>query len=251
MAELNQIASKSDPFPVFDGTKLHKNAFPKKGKITTDHAVLVAGVLRANLTDDQCNHIKDRMNKVKRVFKRRVEHHAQSMCVQNAIKAGMKVHGGGTVQTYSDILEVLESNCTMESFQNWYEIYYKDFDIKGTGKRDNEEIIMKDLKVRYNDGTTTEGCVGELLMEVMSKLLETIQKRSKDKQGLHLVKSRPGPETSTKRRVEGDYFIVSSDSQNKMIGWSAFNVSVDGVVECCVMWHLKYGPFSFFPVQEN
>ena len=88
-------------------------------------------------------------------------------------------------------------------------------------------------------------------MEVMSKLLETIQKRSKDKQGLHLVKSRPGPETSTKRRVEGDYFIISSDSQNKMIGWSAFNVSVDGVVECCVMWHLKYGPFSFFPVQDN
>jgi hypothetical protein len=228
MAELNQVASKSDAFPVYDGTKLHKNAFPKKGKITTDHAVLVAGVVRANLTDTQLNHIKERMNKVKKAFKRRIEHHAQSLCVRNAIEAGMKLRGGGTVQTYSDILEVLESNCTMESFQNWYAVYYKDFDIDATGKKDNEEIIMKDLKVQYQDGTVTEGCVGELLMEVMSKLLENIQKRSKDKQGLHVVKSRPGKEEEKKRRKVGDYFIVRSDRQNKIVDWSAFNVSVHG-----------------------
>jgi hypothetical protein len=226
MAELQLIASKTEQFLVFDGKLLHKNAFPKKGTITADHAVLVAGVVRANLTDAQCETIIDRMTKVKRVFKSRVEHYAQNLCVKNAQKIGMTLRSGGPVQTYTDILEELESNSTMRSFQNWFHIYYRDFDVRGSGKGEAEASIMNELKIRYKDGNVSGGCMGELFMDVLSKLLENVQKRSREKQGLHVTKSRPGKESlGDKRRVSGDYFIIRSDKKKNVIDWTPFNVS--------------------------
>ena len=67
------------------------------------------------------------------------------------------------------------------------------------------------------------GCVGELMTEVHSKLMEQIQKRSKQKQDLHLVKCRPirsagavdldGTSRSTRQRL-GDYYIARSNHSN-------------------------------------
>jgi hypothetical protein len=240
MAELHQIASDTDLYPVFTtGKKLNKKAFPGKSKVTPDHAVLVAGVVRGDLTPSQLDHLMDRMNKVKRVFKSRVEHHAQNLCVQYARKIGMKIgKNGDPVQSYSDIVEELESNPKMESFQNWYSIYYEQFEKSSGGKKDAEYNIMSELKVRYHDNTMTGGCVGELLNEVISKLLETMQKRSKEKQGLRLTKSRPGAEkekdgSARNRRTKGDYFIIRSDPSHKMIDWHFFNVSMVRSIPCC------------------
>jgi hypothetical protein len=230
MADLHQIASPTEPFPVFTGKKLHKKAFPKKGKVFPDHAALVAGVLRADLSQSQLEHTIDRINKVKRVFKSRVEHYAKNLCLEKARKIGMKLSSdGGPVQTYNDILLELESNSKMESFQNWYKIFYEDYETKNGGKKDAERRIMEDLKIKYLDDTVSGGCVGDLLNEVIAKLVETMQKRSKEKQGIHLTKSRPeDKETGRTRRKDGDYFIIRSDSKKKMTDWYFFNVSVVG-----------------------
>ena len=193
MAELHQIASTSDLYLVFDGRKLHKKAFSRKGKLTIDNAALVAGVLPAQLLPAHADHIIKRMVNVKKVFQSRVQHFAQNSCVENARKIGMIMRrDGGLVQSYTDIVEELESNCTMENFQNWYNIYYKEFEVKSNGKKDAETRIMQDLNIMYHDNTTNGGCVGKMLSEVLSKLLENIQKQSRDKQRLHLTKSRPG-----------------------------------------------------------
>jgi hypothetical protein len=66
MAELHQIASDTDLYPVFTtGKKLNKKAFPGKSKVTPDHAVLVAGVVRGDLTPSQLDHIMEGMEKEK------------------------------------------------------------------------------------------------------------------------------------------------------------------------------------------
>jgi hypothetical protein len=89
-----------------------------------------------------------------------------------------------------------------------------------------EVRIMCDLQLTYPDNSQSGGCIGELLTEVMSKLLENLQKRSRDKQCLHLTKSRPGKDLNKNgRRNIGDYFIVRSDKNHKIIGWDNYNVS--------------------------
>jgi hypothetical protein len=229
MADLNSVASSNDQYPVFDGKRLHKRAFKGKGKLNKDHAALVAGVVASELTESQTKHLLLRMEKVKKVFKSRLEHHAQTLCVDTARSNGMKMRGGGgLVQTYSDILEALESNPRMESFQNWYDIYYGQFEEKKTGKKEAESKIMMELNVKYHDNTTSGGCVAELLGEVMSKLLENVQKRSREKQRLHLTKSRPANEKKEARRDTGDYFIIHTDPKGKERASYSFNVSFVG-----------------------
>ena len=46
MADLHRIASTTDTYPIFDGKRLHKKAFVRKGKTTVEHAALVAGILQ-------------------------------------------------------------------------------------------------------------------------------------------------------------------------------------------------------------
>jgi hypothetical protein len=226
MAELHQIASNTDLVLVFDGRRLHKKAFTRKGSLTVDHAAVVAGVLVGDLQQTQAAHVIDRMQNVKRVFKSRVEHYAHNWCVENARKCLMRrSKDGGLVESYTEILTELESNPRMESFQNWYHIYYKDFEGKCNGKREGETRLMNDLNIVYHDYSLSGGCVGELLNEVMAKLLENLQKRSRDKQRLHLTKSRPGKELGNARRVSGDYFIIRSDGNGKNLGCDYYNVS--------------------------
>jgi hypothetical protein len=122
-------------------------------------------------------------------------------------------------------VEELESNARMESFQNWYNIYYKEFEGKSNGKQQLEMWIMNQLKIKYHDNTMIGGCIGELLNDIISKLLENMQKRSKDNQRLHLTKSRPEKDMHSNRRVVGDYYVIQSDHAGKPIGWASYNVS--------------------------
>jgi hypothetical protein len=226
MSELQAAASTSDPYLVFDGKRLHKKAFTRKGKLTDDHAVLLAGVLKGDINKTQIDVILSRMRAVKKAFSGRIQHYCHNWCVENARRIGMVMRvGGGPVQSYNDILEELESNPTMESFQRWYNIYYREWEVRSNGKKETEEKIMRELNVKYSDNTTSGGCIGELMGETVSKMLESVQKRSREKQQLHLTKSRPGKENGITRRMPGDYFIIRSDTSGKIIGWDSYNVS--------------------------
>jgi hypothetical protein len=253
MSSLSLYASTTDKHLVFNGVRLHKKGFLRKGKPTRATAALVAGVLETELSLEDTEKIKERMAFVKKGFQSFVNHHITSWWVENAIKIEMRVsETGKAVQSYADMVKELESNSTMENFQNWYNVCYKDTDVKSAGKSEAEAKIMKELGVKYHDNTTTGGCVGELLTEQICKQIEKIQNRSRNKQLLHLVKSRPPKSIKETegmgrkhgaRRLAGEYFIVRSDSSGRPIEYSGYNVRY--LVTCvCVMVHLF--PLKFF-----
>jgi hypothetical protein len=225
MADLQQITFPSDPYLTFDGKTLHKKAFGRRGKITDDDAAVVAGLVKDEFIPGESDRLIQRMVNIRSIFKRRIEHYAQLCCVENARRIQMtNSRDGSHVETYNHIMEELESNPRMSNFQNWYYIYYKDFEVKSSGKKDAESKIMKELKITYPDGSTTRGCIGELLNEVISKLLENIQKRSRAKQQLHLTKSSPRGGGS--RRSNGTYYIIRSNENGKMVDADEYNVSM-------------------------
>jgi hypothetical protein len=235
MAELALYSNTTDKYLVFNGVRLHKKAFLRKGKPSRANAAVVAGVLEMDLSVEDAETVMNRMSYVRKGFQSYINHYITSWWVEKSINMGMKVsRTGKPIQSYDDMVQELESNNTMQNFQNWYFICYKDIDIKKGGKVDAEAKIMRDLSLTYHDGTTTGGCVGNLLSEQINKQIEKIQNRSRNKQLLHLVKSRPA--TSIKeaqamkrkqgvRRTAGEYFIVRSDPNGKPIEWSGYNVS--------------------------
>jgi hypothetical protein len=233
MADLQQVTFPLDPYLTFDGKSLHKKAFGRRGKITEEDAAVVAGLVKDEFVQGEAERLIDRMVNLRSVFKRRIEHYAQQCCVDNARRIQMTNRDGSYVETYNHIMEELESNPRMSSFQNWYYIYYKDFEVKSSGKKDAESKIMNQLKIQYQDGSTTGGCVGELLNEVVSKLLENIQKRSRAKQQLHLTKSSPRGGGS--RRSNGTYYIIRSNGNGKMLEADEYNVSVSLFPITCAM----------------
>jgi hypothetical protein len=231
MAELQQYASDEKPV-VFDGKYLHKRAFTRKGKPQAKDAALVAGAHEEEMDGATTALIIARMMKVKKGFQGKVEHYVKNWWVETARRIGMRLEETGKlVETYEEMSRELESNPRMESFQNWYNICYKETEIKSSGKRDAESKILKDLKVQYHDKTTVDGCVGIMLAEVMSKQLEYIQTRARTKMRLHLVKSRPsgaekgGGIPGGQRRGTGMYYIIESAKNGKMIEYTAYNVS--------------------------
>ena len=237
MAELANYVSTTERHLVFNGVKLHRKAFLRKGTPSKANAAVIAGVLESELSDADSQAITGRMVHVKKGFKGYVNHFITSWWVQNAIDLGMTVRGtGARVQSYEDLVQELESNSTMKSFQNWYNVCYKDTDVKRDGKAEAEAKIMKNLGIKYDDGSTSGGCVGELLSDQLNKQLEKIQTRSRNKQRLHLVKSRPAVAKAGKgrkpgaRRVAGEYYIVCSDSKNNPLEWHSFNVSEHAVL---------------------
>jgi hypothetical protein len=244
MAELQQYASDVKPV-VFDGKYLHKRAFTRKGKPQAKDAALIAGVHEEELEATVATSIMARMSKVKKGFQGKVEHYVKNWWVESARRLGMKIHATGKlVETYEEMTQELESNPKMESFQNWYNICYKDTEIKSSGKRDAETNILKELKVQYHDKTTVDGCVGVMLAEVMSKQLEYIQSRARTKMQLHLVKSRPsGREREGMLRVGGPrrgtgmYYIIESSKTGKMIDYNEYNVSSWRLYGVCVGTH--------------
>lgn len=95
---------------------------------------------------------------------------------------------------------------------------------------------MRELKIKYQDNTLSGGCLGDLFLAESSNLIETIVNRSRSKQNLHIVKSRPikgeeeqesGTIQARGKRVVGDFYVVRSDPRNgKAICFKRFNVSV-------------------------
>jgi hypothetical protein len=78
-------------------------------------------------------------------------------------------------------------------------------------------------------------CVGDLILEVQHKLMEQLNNRSRAKQSLHLVKSRPtfddkNRKNKNDRRNVGDFYIVKSNKEGKAESWTVFNVSVHTLV---------------------
>jgi hypothetical protein len=68
---------------------------------------------------------------------------------KNAIEIGMVIQKTGKkVKSYEEMVAELESNSTMQNFQNWYNICYRDTDFKMDGKALAEARIMKDLKLK-------------------------------------------------------------------------------------------------------
>jgi hypothetical protein len=233
MSELQAYASQ-DKFLVFDGKTIHKRAFRGKGKASPSEALLVAGKVSSEVSADEVQYIISRMRKVKQGFKYVVETYVENWWVQNAKKMGMvSLINGKMIDTYKDLVEELESNSKMESFQNWYNVCYKENEIKGHAKLEAEGDIMKGLNLTYHDNTVSKGCVLELVSEVMSKMLEQIQSKSRYKQGLHLTKSRPSKkleETNilskgTIRRDNGCYYIIRSDRMGRFLDFESYNVS--------------------------
>ena len=238
MADLSIYASTTDKYLVFNGAKLHRKAFLKKGKPSKANAAVIAGVMQSELSDGDTTTIISRMIHVRKGFQSYINHFITSWWVQNAVNLGMRMTSTGVpVGSYEELAQELESNATMESFQNWYNVCYKDTDVKSDGKSEAESKIMKALNLKYDDGSTTGGCVGDLLSEQLNKQLEKIQNRSRNKQRLHLVKSRPAVAKDNgrkpgSRRTAGEYYIVRSDNQNNTLEWSAFNVSAKVWCQC-------------------
>jgi hypothetical protein len=232
MTELQKVACV-DPYLIFDGKRLHKRAFPRKGKPTFKMAAMIAMKLEEEMDNETATYIMERMTKVKKAFRSKIEHYVTSLWIAQARSIGMKLTTtGAPVESWDDIVRELETNPRMESFQNWYNICYKDREIKAHGKQDTETNLLKELKIQYHDQSLGGGCVGELLAEVQSKLIEQIQTRSRNTQCLHLVKSRPSGKDdlfkkttmNEKRRGVGMYYIIRSDSKGKIIDYTDFNV---------------------------
>jgi hypothetical protein len=259
MAGLSVYASSSDKYLVFDGRRLHKKAFGEKGKASNEDAALIAGVIESLLSNADAEAIKARMEHVKKGFRSYIRHYISSWWVDNAIALGvLNRKTGRVVQSYQEMVEELESNSTMRNFQNWYNICYKETDCKMDGKTVAEARIMNDLKLKYTDETITGGCVGKLLSDLLNKELGKLQGRSRNKQRLHLVKSRPAAVTeggkskkrtaaandSSKsrkngvRRSAGEYFVVRSNGSGDPLDWTGFNVSENARLVFCCGWDL-------------
>jgi hypothetical protein len=226
MTELQQYAAV-EAVLVFDGQKLHKNAFVKKGKPEGAHAALVAGKLLADLTPTEKSSIQDRMIRVKKGFANRLQHIVGLQWVEKAKALGMKSKKTGLlVMTLEDVIQELSSNATMENFQMWYALCYKDSESGADAKKEAEAALMKEMKITYHDNTMVDGCVGHLRVDTVSTLMERLQGKSKSKQCLHLVKSKPGGESEMKgkRRGRGDYYVIRSGKNGKMLSISTHNV---------------------------
>lgn len=238
MTELQMFAAPGDKYLVFDGKMLHKSAFSSKAKQNHAGAALLAGVVGDKLPAAESTYIIQRMEKVKKAFQGRVSHAIKSAWLETAKRTGMKMEGTSIlVRTWDDVLQKLESNCQMESFVAWYNMCYKDSDSVGANKRkEGEAALMQELKIKYQDNTLSGGCLGDLFLAESSNLIETIVNRSRTKQNLHIVKSRPvkgeeeqdsGKVQARGKRVAGDFYVVRSDQRNgKAICFKRFNVSV-------------------------
>jgi hypothetical protein len=239
MAQLQIYALQNEKYKVFDGAVLHRNAWIKKGKVQKKHAAVVAGIREDQLKMEEAEDLIQRMTNVKRGFSGWMNHYMTTRWLDTASRRKLKNHQtNNPVETFHELLEELESNPRMESFLNWYHIVYKDLDARQNVKYTAEGEIMRELGLTYIGGSTTGtpttgGCVGDLMLEVQGKLMEQMNNRSKQKQGLHVVKSRPtfvseknaGSPMSGSRRNIGDFYVVKSEPDGKPVEWTAFNVS--------------------------
>ena len=147
MTELQQLA-RNDPFLVFDGRRLHKKAFPRKVKLTKSMAALVVGKFEEELDDETSDYIIERMKKVKKGFASRIHHYVTSSLVETSRTMGMKqTTSGRPIECWEDVLKELGSNARMESFQNWYNMCYKERETKMNGKQDAESNLLKELNI--------------------------------------------------------------------------------------------------------
>jgi hypothetical protein len=228
MADLQRVASQEKPL-VWDGRRIHKRAFARKGLPTPGNVAVIAGCTVEELDPAVIDKVIKRMIEARGGFRKRLELFVRTWWLDNARKLSLKRESGRKIETVEDILDELEANPTMESFQKWYKIAYEDREGGNGGNRASELRFMKELGVSYNDGTQVGGCVGELMIEVFQNLVERLQTRSKEKQGLHLVKSRPnfmGAEPGVRgRRSKGSYYIVRSDHQGNWLEAIRYNVS--------------------------
>jgi hypothetical protein len=230
-AALLLVAIENEKFPVYDGTRLFKKAWIPKGKAQKQHAALLAGVTADKLSKDDADHILKRMHDVKKAFAGWMNSRVMTWWVENAKKDGLRNRKTGKpVTTFPELMEELESNQRMESFVTWYNICYKDTDMKVDVHNQREQDLMRELKLKYHDDTTVGGCVGDLILELQRKLTEQLNNRSKARQGLGLVKSRPTFDDKKKknakdRRKEGDFYIVKCDEQGRNESYKGYNVS--------------------------
>jgi len=233
MAELAMYAAPKEKYTVYDGARLAKRAWIRKGKLKKKDAAVVAGIPEDRLSNDEAEEIIKRMNYVKKGFASYMNHYITTWWLDNAKKIGLKDHvTGKAVVSFVDLLKELESNPRMESFVNWYKICYKDTDVKNNVRDGAEGRAMREMKLQYVDDSTTGGCVGDLMMEIQLKLTEQINNRSKGKQRLYLIRSKPpsplpeeaGGMRTSDRRSTGDFFIIRTDGKGKPISWKAFNV---------------------------
>jgi hypothetical protein len=227
MAQLMMYTLAMEKHLIFSGKELHKRAWLRKGRPKKKDAAVIAKVPEDQLRDEEAEEILKRMIKVKEGFTGWMRHHITSQWLERAREMKMKNNGTGKpVTTYEELLEELESNPKMENFVSWYNISIKDMDAKHGGKLGAEKEVMKELKLKYTDNTVTGGCVGDLFLEVRGSIMEHLNGRSKAKQGLHVVKSKPkqdncGP--NKVRRNNGDFCVVKSTS--KGTSSKSFNVS--------------------------
>jgi hypothetical protein len=236
MASFVMVAVANEKYPVYDGTRLFKKGWVQKSRAKKKDAALLAGVTEDKLGKEDETHILKRMDEVKKAFAAWMNTHITTWWLDNAKNIGLKNHKTKkAVTTFPELLAELESNPRMESFLNWYNICYKDTDIKMNVRNGPEQDVMRVLKLKYHDDTTAGGCVGDLILEVQRKLMEQLNNRSRAKQSLHLVKSRPtfddkNRKSKNERRNLGDFYIVKSDKDGKAESWTVFNVSVHTMV---------------------
>jgi hypothetical protein len=242
MADLQRVASQQKPL-VWDGRTIHKRAFARHGLPTPGNVAVITGCTVEELDAAVTDKVIKRMIEARVGFRKRIELFVTTWWLENARKLSMKKESGRKIETVDDVVDELESNPTMESFQKWYKIAYKDREGGNGGNRASEMRLMKELDVSYNDGTQVGGCVGELMIEVFSNFVERLQSRSKEKQGLHLVKSRPnflGREPGVGgRRKRGSYYIVRSDHQGNWLEATRYNVS-----RCCAGLRVMIGKLT-------
>ena len=231
MSDWIQYSSTDSPI-VFDGKRLHKKAFYVNGKHDFAAAALLAGELETSLSKTSGNLIIDRMNLAKKGFVGKVRHILQGWWLQRANSIGIKnTLTNQPLVTFDDMLKEMETNARMESFQNFYNLCYKEAEYNKNVKSEYESRMMLDLKVQYLDNTLVGGCVGDLVQKLTSEIVENIQFRSKSAQGLHVVKSKrkladdgKNQLQGSSRRKPGDYYIVRSNPIGKVISYDCYNV---------------------------
>ena len=240
MSELQHLISLTDKHTLFNGKQLHKKAFISKGTHLASHAAVIAGAAQGSMKTEDVTYIIQRMEMLRKGFRERIRHFVTSSWVDNAIQMGLKSSKMNLpIMSYGDMLDELDSNPRVSNFQNWYNICYRDTDVKSQGREIAEKKCMESMNIKYTDGTNSGGCVGELITDVHGKLMEQLQKRSKQKQNLHLVKSRPSRSLSIRRKL-GDYYVVRSDhSTGRMIDFIQYNVrrmeTIFGAFTFCIV----------------
>ena len=90
MTELQKVACV-DPYLIFDGKRLHKRAFPRKGKPTFKMAAMIAMKLEEEMDNETATYIMERMTKVKKAFRSKIEHYVTSLWIAQARSIGMKL----------------------------------------------------------------------------------------------------------------------------------------------------------------